>query len=311
MQLVDKADQLFNQYEDLRQQRSVLENQLSALRRGNYTKSEETALLNQIADFESQMEIVDNQGQDVNNKVAYLQDNLQVLEDMEGVLNQREGAQLEIQSWQDQMNAMISDLQSGKWTTDAGVDIEGMRNSGQPFANWMADVLEESYKTGSIMGDFVDENGNLAPELQTMEQYFQSPEQERAYNKFSRELAFNALAKGQPLNSGYYSNYVADIVANRSAEIAGQVSDVMMKDIESQYTYIAESLKNMLQKAGRDAEAETLATQMATQYKALQQQYQEQADLLAAQIAEEDAARTGDIFTGVLAAILSIATAIL
>jgi len=313
-QLDQKHAMLIDQWEDLNTQNQILENKLSILRRSHYTKSEETAILDKIADVEAQMEDVASQQDAVEAQKHYLWDNLANLDAMQDILNQskQEGAQLEVQSWQDQMNTLMSDLQSGKWTTDTGqMDIEAMRNSNEPFTKWMADVLEQSYKTGSIMGDFVDENGNLAPELQAMSDYFQSPEQEQAYNKFSRELAFNALAKGQTLNSGYYSNYVADIVANRAAEISGQVSDVMMKDIEAQYTYIAESLKNMLVKAGRDAEAEALASQMDVQYATLQQQYQQQVDLLAAQAAADEAARTGDIFTGVLAAILSIVTAII
>jgi len=217
-----------------------------------------------------------------------------------------------ITAWQTQLSDLMGDIQQGNYIKDDGtIDYDALRNSDNIMGQWFADTLEQSYGTGLIMGDIMDESGNLAPELQVMEQYFQSPEQEQAYNKFSRELAFNALAKGQTLNSGYYSNYVGDIVANRAAEITDQVASLLSNEIESQYKYVANSIKNMLIEAGRDAEAERLTNEMNTNFTAIQQEYQQQIDLLAQAIAEQDAAQTGDIFTGVLAAILSIVTAII
>lgn len=211
-------------------------------------------------------------------------------------------------SWQRQFENLAENLEAGGFQLDNGtVDIEGLRNSDHPFGGWLATVLDESYKTGRIMGDIVDEEGNLAPELTEMTNFFAQNEGfKQDYMEFNRQMASHAIASGKSLNSGYYSDYVADVVSQTAFDITGQVSERIMDDIKKQYDYVTNSFVSLLEQARSATEAETFGNALSQAYAGIEEQYRQQAEIIAAQIAETEAAATGQKITGILGFILNI-----
>ncbi|KKL04639.1 hypothetical protein LCGC14_2614060, partial [marine sediment metagenome] len=211
-------------------------------------------------------------------------------------------------SWQRQFENLVENLEAGGFQLDDGtVDIEGLRNSDHPFGGWLSTVLEESYKTGRIMGDIVDEEGNLAPELTEMTEYFaQNEGLKQDYMDFNRQMASHAVASGKSLNSGYYSDHVANVISQTAFDITGQVSERIMDDIKKQYDYVANSFKSLLEEARSATEAETFGNALSQAYAGIEEQYRQWAETLAASVAETEAAAQGQQITGILTFILNL-----
>jgi len=224
----------------------------------------------------------------------------------------------EIKSWSESYQELLEGIESGEITylnEQGNLDLTQLRNMGI-MGNWFADVLENSYKTGVIGGNIIqynEETGEyeLAPELQEMENYigFQSPEVQEQWREYNRQLALNAIAAGHSLNSGFYSEHAANVIAEYSANVTNQVAQTMMGEIEAQYNYIANSLKQSLVELGVITDGEAFMADMATQWEANQEQYRQQIEALAMEVAETEAARFGDILTSVLTFAAQIAIA--
>jgi hypothetical protein len=191
-----------------------------------------------------------------------------------------------ITSWQDQYQDILEQIDTNAFINpDTGeFDIEALRNSGNIMASWVADVIEDSSKTGKIGSDFFveDEEGNmvLAPELQNLQDfYLNNPEMNQQLQRFNRQMAHHALQTGQTLDSGFYSEYVAGEVGR--------------------------SFATALKQAGWDTMADTLADQLKIAYAAIEQEFQQGVDTLAAQVAEQEAATTGNIISGLIGGLLN------
>jgi hypothetical protein len=193
-------------------------------------------------------------------------------------------------------------------TNDDGMlDTTSLREQGD-FGNWMANMLEDSYKTGALQDDFIqtNEDGTVGytPEIQTMIDYITSGtrEDQQRWQQYRRDVAGYALAQGQTVNSGYYQDALASDVANRAAQASEQISSLMTKEITSQYEYISNSLQNAFREMGLVTDDETFQAAMKTKFEEIMQSYNEQIALLAQQTAEQQAARRGDVFGGILGA---------
>lgn len=223
-----------------------------------------------------------------------------------------------------QMEDVLQSINTGelKLTNDEGVlDTTTLRGQGE-FGNWMADMLENSYKTGALQSDFyqTDEQGNLirdeqtgkplyVPELQTMIDYITNgtPEDQQRWNQYRRDMAGYALAQGQTLNSGFYQEQLAQDVAMRASQASEQISSMMTKEIGMQYEYIQNSLANALTQMGYLTNEEQFIDAMRTNYAQIQESYREGIEELAQQVAEAEAARRGDIFGAIIGGIANIA----
>ena len=226
-----------------------------------------------------------------------------------------------------QMKNVMKGIGAGdiKITNDDGVlDTTDLRAQGG-YGNWMADMLENSYKTGALQTDFyqTDAQGNVVkddnnkpvyvPELQTMINYITNgtPEDQQKWNQYRRDVAGYALAQGQTVNSGYYQDALASDIANRAAQASTQISTMMTKEIESQYEYITNSLGNALVEMGYLTTKEGFAQEMATNYAKINEAYREGIEELAQQVAEAHAARRGDVFAGILGGLTNVVLGII
>jgi len=231
------------------------------------------------------------------------------LENLPEALGGKEITPQELVSWTEGFQDLLKQIDEGKITylTDEGqLDTSQLRQMGV-IGNWFADVLENSYKTGLVAGDIIQYNEQtgqyeLAPELQEMERQIglMNEENKRAFQEFNRQLALNAIASGHSLNSGFYSDYIARGIAEYSANVADQISSVMMNEIQSQYQYIANSLVQGLRDIGAEFDTEAFMAEINNQWDQIQQQFQEQIELLAQQASEIEAQRMGEIMTSAL-----------
>lgn len=217
-------------------------------------------------------------------------------------------------NWQDQITDFMGTLESGDITYDPDtgtfVDAEGNTQTGW-VADWMKEVVGQSYETGGISGELftIDEDGNivLAEELQTMSDWFENnPDVQQDYMEYNRQLAAHAIASGKSLNSGYYSEAAADAVSNYAAQQTDQIAQVMMEDIGSQFEYIANSIANMMKDIWKGNQQQMFQEAMATQRAALEQQYDQWTQQMAANVAETNAARQGEIITSIFTFIINM-----
>jgi len=202
---------------------------------------------------------------------------------------------------------------------DGMLDTTDLRAQGG-YGIWMADMLETSYKTGNLQADFyqTDEQGNVikdennkpmyVPELQTMINYITNgtPEDQKKWQQYRRDVAGYALAQGQTVNSGYYQDALASDIANRAAQASSQISATITKEISDQYEYITNSLGNALVEMGYLTSKEGFANKMATDYAKIEEAYREGIEELAMQVGEAEAARRGDIFAGILGGLANV-----
>jgi len=242
---------------------------------------------------------------------------IQAIDDELALIGQTpEGEVLEptIVNWQDQLSTFMESMQGGDLTYDAAtgtfVDAEGNAQDSW-MSTWMSEVIGRSHETGGISGeDFftIDEDGNitLAEELQTMSDWFDQNDVNEDYARYNRELAAHAIASGKSLNSGYYSEAAANAVSNYAAQQTDQIAKVMTDDITSQFNYIANSILNMMKDIMDVDEKQMFADAMRTQQEALEKKYAQQMQQLAMNAAETDAARFGNILSGVITAIINI-----
>ncbi len=217
-------------------------------------------------------------------------------------------------NWQDQITDFMGTLESGDITYDPDtgtfVDAEGNTQTGW-VADWMKEVVGQSYETGGISGELftIDEDGNivLAEELQTMSDWFENnPDVQQDYMEYNRQLAAHAIASGKSLNSGYYSEAAANAVSNYAAQQTDQIAQVMMEDIGSQFEYIANSIANMMKDIWKGNQQQMFQEAMATQRAALEQQYDQWTQQMAANVAETNAARQGEIITSIFTFIINM-----
>jgi len=212
------------------------------------------------------------------------------------------------QTWQENLTGLLDNLDRDEFMDDDGeFDIEALRASDNVMADWVADILEDSSLTGMVAGDFMDEAGNLAPELQSLQDFFNNnPDMAAEQQRFSRSLAHNALQSGRSLNSGFYSDFVAGEVARVNAEVAEYTSGVIMKEIQGQYSYIANSFAQTLREAGRATEADMIQSQLSLAYTEMEQAFDQHSQDLSQRIAEQEAARRGQIFTGIITTLINL-----
>lgn len=186
------------------------------------------------------------------------------------------------------------------------LDTTALREQGA-MGSWLADMLEESYKTGQLGGDFYDEEGNIAPELQAMLDSFSTQDEttRQQFFKINRELAAHAIASGQTANSGYYADSLANIVADRAAKVTDQFANVMMNEMETQYNYMANSMGQMLKAMGIYTDEQTFADTMATEREKALEGYRQTMLSIAAEIGETEAGSQGNIITSAIVFVLN------
>jgi hypothetical protein len=206
-----------------------------------------------------------------------------------------------VENWNESLSTLIKQLDTGEMT------IEDLANSDNIMAGWLQTVLDQSVQTGDILGNFIDENGNLAPELQEMQNWFAThQDNQEEWQKFNRDLAMHAISQGRSVNSGYYSEHVANSVAGYAAGVTEQATQVIQREIQDQWNYVANSLKEVLKMAGQESQLAQFEADMQLAYDKMLQDYSQQIQLLAQAIGENKAAQFGDIFTGILSGILNI-----
>lgn len=217
------------------------------------------------------------------------------------------------EDWQVGFQDVLDKMSSGEisYIDDNGLfDTTQLREQGA-MGEWLADMLEESYKTGDLAGDFyeTDEEGNvvLNEDLQGMLDWFSGADEtiQKQYEDYNRALARHSIQSGHSINSGYYSEAFAGAVANRAMQVTEQMSTQMMEEMEAQYNYIAKSMEDMLRDMGRDTEAGLFADAMRIQWEQAHQAYVEQARELATQIGETEGAMYGQFFSSLLILIIS------
>ena len=210
-------------------------------------------------------------------------------------------SEADIGSWKDQAEELFSGLESGEF------DLENLPE-GNMMADWIRNVIGNSEMTGGILGDFFDEAGNLAPELQSMYDYiYDHPDTQKQFQEFNRNLAANAIAQGKSVNSGIFAEHYAGQMTEYAIGVGQQVADAMMNEIQDQYTYIASSMEKLLREMVSDEDANQFAERMQLAYDAANQEYEQFIEQMQMQAEELSAARFGDIFTGVLSGILNVA----
>ena len=213
-----------------------------------------------------------------------------------------------ISGWQEQVSNFMDTLDSGEvsWDADSGTFMSDGETQSGWVTDWMSEVVKKSYETGGIAGmDYIDAEGNLAPELQTMSDWFdQNLDVGEDYARYNRELAANAIASGKSLNSGYYSEAVADVMANRTMQVSQIFSERITKEMSSQYEFIANSMGDIMKDFMSEEQRIAFDAGMAGQKAAIDEMIREQSELLAASIAETNAARTGQIFSAIFTLII-------
>lgn len=221
-----------------------------------------------------------------------------------------------ITAWQTQLEDLMKGVQNGDidYINDNGLlDTTALRNSDNIWGNWMADVLEQSYDTG-VMGDFytVDTEGNVqfSPDVQTLIQHYNdtlTPEQDR----YMKQMRLTALQNGRSVYDPYYSNAMSDYISDRSAEVANNVSQLMNKEMQDQYSYIMNSFKSVLTEAAGATQAEEFASAMNNQWADILSNYQMGLEELAQMAAEQDAAASGQTWAAIIGFISNFIGAII
>lgn len=216
-------------------------------------------------------------------------------------------------NYEDTLENLIESLNDGDLTFDPLTgqltDAEGNIIEGA-MSTWLSGMMAESYKTGDIAGALyeVDEDGNItmSQELQDlMDSYSMLDERTQGeMMEFNRQMAAHSLASGQSLNSGYYSEHVANVMADRSMKVTSTFSEQIGKEMQDQYSFIAESLSDIMKSFMSAEEVEAFNANMATQKDAIDEMIRQQSELLAASIAEADAAKTGQIITAIFTLII-------
>jgi len=194
---------------------------------------------------------------------------------------------------------------TGQLLNEDGVAIEGAMGS------WLSGMLAESYTTGDIAGDLftMNEDGTvtmsqgLQDVLDSYSMMDDRTQQEIA--RFNREMAAHAIASGKSLNSGYYSEAVADVMATRTMQVSQIFAERITKEMSSQYEFIANSLGDIMKDFMSEEQRIAFDEGMATQKAATDEMIREQSKLLAASIAETNAARTGQIFSAIFSLIIN------
>ena len=218
-------------------------------------------------------------------------------------------------NYQDTLNNLVTQLNAGEVEFDPltgqMTDSEGNVIEGA-MSTWLSGMLAESYRTGNIAGDLyeIDEDGNLVmnESLQDMLDSFSTMDErtQGEIMEFNRQMAAHAIASGKSLNSGYYSEHVADIMAERNMQVTGQFSEMIMDEMQSQFDFIAQSMGDIMRGFMNEQELKAFNERMATEKAAIEEQMREQSELLAASVAEGDAARTGQIFTAIFSLIINL-----
>jgi len=216
-----------------------------------------------------------------------------------------------IETWQDQLESLMKQFEAGEIEyidENGGLDITALRGMGNMMSDWLADVLETSFETGLIQSDFFDAEGNLIPELENMSLFFESdPQAMENWNRYNKELAMHAIAKGQSIESAYYSEAVAGAVVGYAAQVADQATQLLANEMKMQYEYIASSFQNILVEAGLQQQSEGFIAAMDRAYAEIQQKYEMGLEELAARISENEAANRGSIFSGIFSFIVNAA----
>jgi len=218
-------------------------------------------------------------------------------------------------SWQEQAESFFQDISDVDLIDENGMlDTTALRDMDNPLGAWYADVLDNSIKTGSLIDDFhvIDESGNLVinPELTNLVDTALADVGDQ-YDRMAKNMQLAAIQNGHSINDVFYSTKVADFNANVSMQMSQNMSNIMMREMESGYKYIANSLTNALRSIGRTTEAEAFATQMATAWTDSQESYQEKIDQMAEDLAEQKSTANGQIWTTIITAAASVIAAAL
>jgi len=218
-------------------------------------------------------------------------------------------------SWQEQSESFFQDISDIDLIDENGMlDTTALRDMDNPLGAWYADVLDNSIKTGSLIDDFhiIDDSGNLVinPELTNLVDTALADVGDQ-YDRMAKNMQLAAIQNGHSINDVFYSTKVADFNANVSMQISQNMSNIMMKEMESGYKYIANSLTNALRSIGRTTEAEAFATQMATAWTDSQESYQEKIDQMAEDLAEQKSTANGQIWTTIITTAAAVIAAVL
>jgi len=245
------------------------------------------------------------------NKEAYVQQLTDIANGLLSETQRLQNVEPTSENWQDQLNSLTEQLAAGEidyLDENGNLDVTALIESGNIMGKWLADVLTTSFETGLIQSDFYDEEGNLVPELESMATYFESdPEAMEQWNRYNKELGMSAIARGQSMESAYYSETAANAVAGYGAQAADQVTKILQNEMKMQYEYIANSFKNVLTEMGRESEIEAFNIDMQNAYDEIMQTYDIGIQELADQIADGQSAQAGSIFSGIFSFIVNAA----
>lgn len=205
----------------------------------------------------------------------------------------------------------VDDLQRiGQDFSDGNLDFEAMAQSDNPVERWFADVIGESYNTGLIAGPVVDEEGNINPQV---EQWVASydPELEEQHEQYMKDLRLAALKRNQSSQDVVYNEALANYQTEAAMQVAQQVSGRLMNEMESSFRFIQNAITDALQMAGDQAAAAAFNESMDLEWDRAYQEYQQQLDMLAQEVAATKYRSNANFITGIAGFITSIFGAIL
>ena len=218
-------------------------------------------------------------------------------------------------SWQTELTDLSDKLGYGEIeyidSETGALDTATLREQGA-MGDWFADVLEQSFDTGLIAGDFWQKNEETGalevnPQLQDLVNNY-SDEQIQQQNTFMQELRLKALQQGHSPADPYYSRVLSDYVTNQANTITSYVTDTMQREFEDQYTFIGNSIRDLLMEAGYATESEAFANAIAEKYAAAKDQFDMEMRKMAVELEAVERARRGQFISSLVGTVFAALT---
>ncbi len=251
------------------------------------------------------------------NDIDYLQKAAKSLTDLNKKLNVPEptvlktGAQAgfqnlgEVTNWQQQLQDTIDKFRKGEISTNPA-DLA----NGNWAEQWLGKVIGDAQKTGLLVEPFTDANGNLSPEIQNIINTY-NENIANAHTEEMKNLRLAAIQRGHSPNDVYYNKTLSNWQAQASMEMANNISNLLVNEMQNSYQFITNALADALKASNKATEADMLQTEMGNQWAQALDNYKQQVQTLAQEMADTNAARQGQIVTAIIGLISSVLGAVI
>ena len=228
---------------------------------------------------------------------------LENAKNLESNLPQASGEQQlsDITNWQQQLQDTVDKFRAG----DISTNPQDLVNSDNWTERWLGTVLENAQKTGLIVDPFTDANGDLSPEIQNIINTY-NENIANAHTQEMKNLRLAAIMRGHSPNDVYYNEALSNWQAGASMEMANNISNLLVNEMQNSYQFISNALADALRASNKATEADMLQNEMSNQWAQALDDYKMKIESLAQEMADTNAAKQGQIITAIIGLVSSI-----